>query len=151
VHGDHQHHDFCAQAVHVAEQLAQRHIAQDVPHVAIGDQRAGGVEDHQDEAGDRLPDQHERRQPAQPEGGVDVGDAGVVEAGANVEPEAVGVRPQAGVGPTRFVAAQRRPHVVDVHAGGDALDHLVGLGDDGLLDPHFADLFDKRSHNNSSN
>jgi hypothetical protein len=66
-----------------------------------------------------------------------------------MEPETVGMRPQARIRPARFVAAQSRPYIVDSHAGGYTLDYLIGFGDDGLLDPHFADLFDKCSHNNS--
>ena len=66
-----------------------------------------------------------------------------------MEPKSVGVRPQAGVRPAWFVAAQRCTNVGDIHAGRQALDDLIGLRNDGLLDPHFADLFDKCSHNNS--
>jgi hypothetical protein len=135
--------------MHIAEQLPQGNIAQDIPHIAVGNQRAGGIKHHQNEAGDRLPDQHERRQPAQPEGGIDMSDAGMIKTGANVKPETVGVGAKARVGPAWFVTAQRRPDIIDVHAGRHALDNLISLGDDSLLNPHFADLFDKRSHNNS--
>ncbi len=149
MHGDHQHHHFRTQAVHIAEQLAKRDIAQNIPHIAVSHQGAGRIEHHQDEAGNRFPNQHKGRQPPQSESGIDICHTGVIEAGANVKPKTISVRPQAGIRPARFISAQRRPDVVDVHAGGETLDNFIRFRDDCFLYPHLADLFDERSHNNS--
>jgi len=52
VQGDDQYHGFCAEAVQVAHELTERHVAENVQHVAVGDGRRRGIPEHQQRAGD---------------------------------------------------------------------------------------------------
>jgi hypothetical protein len=50
------------------------------------------------------------------------------------------------VGTTRFIAAQGRPNIADVHTRSQTFNYFISLGDGGLLDTHFTDLLTKGSH-----
>ena len=56
----------------------------------------------------------------------------VIEAGTDMEPETVCVGSQAGFN-DELLTAQCTADIVDVHAGGHALDNLICLGDSRLL------------------
>jgi len=145
-HMQHHRHDhgLRPQAVNVAHELAEGHIAQQVEHVVVGGERRRRVEHHQEHAGDDLNDEEVGRQPAQAQGRIHTGHGGMIVAGPHVHPEAVGVGGQAGVGPPagRF-PAQHLADVPDVQTGGDPRDGLVNQVEDRSTRAFFLDVIQK--------
>ena len=85
-------HYLSTKTMHIAEQLPQRDVTQNIPHVAISNQWAWRIENHQNNARNRFPHKHECGKPSHTECRVNICYFRMVETRTNMQPKTISMR-----------------------------------------------------------